>query len=198
MFKSGQSAAFIELAYLTGILPIKRYNSESALNNFEEFTMTRPGRLSEYIGFTEDEVRALCIEYDMDFEETKLWYDGYSFPRVDHVYNPYAVVNAMLDEECGYYWTQTASYTSLTDLIVMNFDGLKDSIIQLMAGERISVNTGTFLNDMTSFHNRDDVLTLLIHLGYLAYDRSGKAYIPNEEIKPSFYQAIRMIEQQNF
>jgi hypothetical protein len=192
MFKSGQSAAFIELAYLTGILPIKRYNSESALNNFEEFTMTRPGQLSEYIGFTEDEVRTLCSEYDMDFEETKLWYDGYSFPRLAHVYNPNAVVRAMRSGEYGSYWTDTAAYNSLTDLIVMNFDGLKDSVLKMLSGERISVNTDTFENDMTSFHNRDDVLTLLIHLGYLAYDRCRKAYIPNEEVKSSFYRAIRV------
>jgi hypothetical protein len=191
MFKSAPSAAFVELAYLTGILPIKRYNSESALNNFREFTMTRPGKLAEYIGFTEDEVKTLCREYDMDFAETKQWYDGYSFPNIDHVYNPNAVVNAMLNGEFGSYWTDTASYTSLTDLIAMNFDGLKDSILQMLTGERVSVNVKSFQNDMTTFRKRDDVLTLLIHLGYLAYDRSGKAYIPNEEVKDSFYNAIQ-------
>jgi hypothetical protein len=191
MFKSAASASYIELAYLTGILPIKRYNSESALNNFREFTVTRPGKLAEYIGFTEDEVRELCKRYDMDFEEARLWYDGYSFSDFTHVYNPNAVVNAMLNGEYGSYWTDTASYTSLTELIAMNFDGLKDIILQMLTGERISVGVGTFENDMTTFHNRDDVLTLLIHLGYLAYDRSGKAYIPNEEVKASFYRAIR-------
>jgi hypothetical protein len=191
MFKSAPSAAFIELAYLTGILPIKRYNSESALNNFREFTMTRPGKLAEYIGFTEGEVKELCREYDMDFEETKLWYDGYSFPNLEHVYNPNAVVNAMLNGDYGSYWTDTASYTSLTDLIAMNFDGLKDSILQMLVGERVSVNVRSFQNDMTSFHKRDDVLTLLIHLGYLAYDKCGYAYIPNEEVKDSFYNAIQ-------
>jgi hypothetical protein len=153
--------------------------------------MTDAGRLAEYVGFTEDEVRTLCSEYDMDFDEAKRWYDGYSFPNLDHVYNPYVIVNAMLNEEYGYYWTETASYTTLTDLMLMNFDGLKDSILQLLAGDRIWVDVGMFENDMTSFHNRDDVLTLLIHLGYLAYDRSGKAYIPNEEVKDSFYNAIQ-------
>jgi hypothetical protein len=154
--------------------------------------MTRPGRLAEYIGFTEAEVKVLCSEYDMDFDEAKRWYDGYSFPNLDHVYNPNAVVNAMLNGEFGSYWTDTASYNSLTDLIAMNFDGLKDGILQMLAGERVPVDVSTFENDMTSFHNRDDVLTLLIHLGYLAYDRSRKAYIPNEEVKSSFYRAIRV------
>jgi hypothetical protein len=191
MFKGGPAAASIELAYLTGILSIKRDRSESALNNFDEFTMTDAGRLAEYVGFTEDEVRTLCSEYDMDFDEAKRWYDGYFFPSLDHVYNPYVIVNAMLNEEYGYYWTETASYTTLTDLMLMNFDGLKDSILQLLAGDRIWVDVGMFENDMTTFRKRDDVLTLLIHLGYLAYDRSGKAYIPNEEVKDSFYNAIQ-------
>jgi hypothetical protein len=190
MFKSGQSASFIELAYLTGILPIKRYNSESALNNFEEFTMTDAGPLAKYVGFTEAEVKALCDEYRMDFDEARLWYDGYSFFGLEHVYAPNSLVQAMRRRQYRSYWTDTASYTTLTDLITMNFDGLKDVTLQLLAGERIAVNVRSFQNDMTTFRKRDDVLTLLIHLGYLAYDRSGKAYIPNEEVKDSFYNAI--------
>jgi hypothetical protein len=191
MFKSGQSAAFIELAYLTGILPIKRYNSESALNNFEEFTMTDAGGLAEYVGFTENEVKILCDKYNMDYEEARQWYDGYSFFELEHVYGPNSLVQAMRRHQYRSYWTDTASYTSLTDLIAMNFDGLKASILQMLSGEQIAVNVSTFENDMTAFYNRDDVLTLLIHLGYLAYDRSGKAYIPSEEVKASFYKAIR-------
>jgi hypothetical protein len=127
----------------------------------------------------------------MNFEEAKRWYDGYSFQNPAHVYNPNAVVKAMQNGEYGSYWTDTASYTSLTDLIVMNFDGLKDCVLQMLAGERITVDVSMFENDMTTFRNRDDVLTLLIHLGYLAYDRRRRAYIPNEEVKTSFYKAIR-------
>jgi hypothetical protein len=191
MFKSGQSAAFIELAYLTGILPIKRYNSESALNNFEEFTMTDAGGLAEYVGFTENEVKILCDKYNMDYEEARQWYDGYSFFELEHIYGPNSLVQAMRRHQYRSYWTDTAAYTSLTDLFAMNFDGLKDSVLQMLAGERVAVDVSTFENDMTIFHNRDDVLTLLIHLGYLAYDRSGNAYIPNEEVKDSFYNAIQ-------
>jgi hypothetical protein len=191
LFKARASKRFIKLSYLTGILPIKRYNSESALNNFDEFTMTRPKRLAEYIGFTEGEVKALCDEYDMDFEEAQRWYDGYSFNRIEHIYNPNAVVHAMLDGEYQSFWTDTASYTTVTDLISMNFDGLRECILELLTGERVTVDVDSFENDMTSIRCRDDVLTLLIHLGYLAYDRSGDAYIPNEEVKGSFYRAIR-------
>ena len=133
LFKGEQSKDFVKLAYLTGILPIKKYKSESALNNFREFTMTNPKRLSAYIGFTEEEVQALCKRYDMDFAETARWYDGFSFPQVKHVYNPYAVVNAMLDGGFDNYWTNTTSYESLKEYISMNFDGLKDRIVQMLS-----------------------------------------------------------------
>jgi hypothetical protein len=192
LFKSGYSKRFILLAYITGILPIKRYNSESALNNFDEFTMTSPKRLAEYVGFTQEEVQQLCKEYGMDFEQAKQWYDGYAFPRLQHVYSPNSVVKAMLNGEYGSYWTNTVAYESLKDYISMNFDGLKDCVIQLLAGERCRVDNDTFENDMTCFRSRDDVLTALIHLGYLAYDNQRKeVYIPNEEVKTAFYKAIR-------
>ena len=191
LFKGEQSKDFVKLAYITGILPIKKYNSESALNNFDEFTMASPKRLAEYVGFTEAEVARLCEEYDMDFSEAARWYDGYSFPRIKHVYNPNSVVKAMLSGEYDNYWTKTVTYESLKDYISMNFDGLKDCVVQMLAGGRCRVNTDTFENDMTSFKSRDDVLTVLIHLGYLAYDRDRKeAYVPNEEVRTAFANAV--------
>jgi hypothetical protein len=192
LFKTEISKRFTKLAYITGILPIKRYKSESALNNFDEFTMTHAGRLSEYAGFTQEEVEHLCEKYGMDFEEAKQWYDGYSLSGQDHVYNPNSVVKAMLDGEYQNFWTNTAAYESLRDYISMNFDGLKDCVLQLLAGEHCRVDITTFENDMTSFRFKDDALTLLIHLGYLAYDDRRKVvYIPNEEVKTAFYKAVR-------
>lgn len=191
LFKGEQSKDFVLLAYITGILPVKKYKSESALNNFREFTMVSPKQLSEYIGFTEQEVKALCREHHMDFDETARWYDGYSFRRVKHVYNPNSVVNAMLDGEYDSYWSNTASYESLKDYISMNFDGLRDMVVQMLAGGRCTVDTKSFQNDMTSFKNRDDVLTMLIHLGYLAYDADTReAYVPNEEVRAAFARAV--------
>lgn len=191
LFKGEQSKDFVKLAYITGILPIKKYNSESALNNFDEFTMAGPKRLAEYVGFTESEVARLCQEYDMDFSEAARWYDGYSFPRMKHVYNPNSIVKAMLSGEYDNYWTKTVTYESLKNYISMNFDGLKDCVVQMLAGGRCHVNTDTFENDMTSFKSRDDVLTVLIHLGYLAYDRDRKeVYVPNEEVRTAFANAV--------
>lgn len=192
LFKDAPSKKFLKLGYMTGILPIKKYGTESALNNFDEFTMLNPRNLSEYVGFTQEEVLKLCKEYCMDFEEIKRWYDGYSFCHTKHIYNPNSVVKAMLDGECSNYWTSTETYESLKNYISMNFDGLKDAVIEMIAGGRCKIDTNTFENDMVSFQSRDDVLTILVHLGYLAYNRKTKeVYIPNEEIREAFIHAIK-------
>ena len=192
LFKDNNSKQFLALGYVTGILPIKKYGTESALNNFDEFTMLRPGMLAQYIGFTEREVKQLCTEYDMDFEEAKRWYDGYSFSKISHVYSPNSVVKAMLYGEYSNFWTSTETYESLKNYISMNFDGLKDVIIELLAGKHVDVDIETYENDMISFASKDDVLTVLIHLGYLAYDaKSMKTYIPNNEVRSAFACAVK-------
>jgi hypothetical protein len=191
LFKGNSSKKFTILAYITGILPIKKYNSESALNNFREYTMTSPKCLAKYIGFTEDEVRALCDKYDMNYDEVMSWYDGYSFKDAPHICGPNSVVNAMLDRHCENYWSQTVAYNSLATYITMNFDGLRDAIVSVLAGNRIKVRIRTFENDMVSFKRKDDVLTALIHLGYLAYDtETEEAYIPNKEVRMCFEDTL--------
>ena len=138
LFKGTEPTRFLHLAYLTGILPIKKVKTQSALNNFEEYTMLTPANFAPYIGFTEDEVIALCEQYTMDF------------------------------------------------------DGLRTAIIQMLSGAAVEVDINTFQNDMISFQNKDDVITLLIHLGYLAYDQKyRKAFIPNEEIRQDFVLATK-------
>lgn len=182
---------YICLAYMTGILPIKKYGTHSALNMFDEFSMTDQRKLAAYTGFTEEEVKMLCDKYSMDFEETKRWYDGYQFRKSSHIYNPKSVVTAMLNERFGSYWTQTETYEALKVYIEMNFDGLRDAIVQMLGGGRCKINTEMFTNDMTTFHTKDDVLTLLVHLGYLAYDSERqKVFIPNEEVRREFVTAI--------
>ncbi len=176
--------ACIHLAYLTGILPIKKYGIHSALNMFDEFTMIDPGPLAAYVGFTQQEVEILCDKYQMDIEEVKSWYDGYSFETVPAVYSPRSVVNCMQLGKIGNYWNQTETFEALQIYIDMNFEGLKDDVLSMIAGESVPVNTGSFTNDMTTFRTEDDVFTLLIHLGYLAYDDENKiAKIPNNEVR---------------
>lgn len=183
---------YVKLAYMTGILPIKKYGTHSALNMFGEFSMTNPRRLARYAGFTEPEVKELCYRYHMDFAEAKKWYDGYQFRRISHIYSPKSVIDAMLNEEFDNYWTQTETYEALKLYISMNYDGLKDSVIWMLGGGRCKIDAGTFQNDMTSFTGKDDVLTLLVHLGYLAYDANkNEVFIPNEEVQAEFIRAIK-------
>lgn len=182
---------YVKLAYMTGILPIKKYGTHSALNMFDEFSMTDPKRLAEYAGFTESEVAVLCKKYKMDFEETQKWYDGYRFLQNMHIYSPKSVIDAMLNGRFDSYWTETETYESLKMYIEMNFDGLKDAIIIMLSGGRYPINTRKFQNDMTTFKSRDDVLTLLVHLGYLAYDvNSQEVFIPNQEVEGEFKNAM--------
>ena len=183
--------ACIHLAYLTGILPIKKYGTHSALNMFDEFSMLNPGPLASYVGFTEEEVKTLCIQYKMDIEEVKTWYDGYSFPSEPSVYSPRSVVNSMLFGKIENYWNQTETFEALQAYIDMNFEGLKDDVLSMIAGESVPVNTGSFTNDMTTFRTEDDVLTLLIHLGYLAYDSDNKTVkIPNNEVRNEYVNSV--------
>lgn len=185
---------YVELAYMTGILPIKKYGTHSALNMFTEYSMANPRQFSEFVGFTEEEVKGLCKRYNMNFEETKAWYDGYSFTFVHSIYSPKSVVECMLSRIFDNYWNQTETFEALKIYIQMNFEGLKDKVIEMIAGGRIKINTGSFTNDMTTFHNADDVLTLLIHLGYLAYRFETKeVYIPNKEVTDEFINAVNVI-----
>ena len=182
---------YVALAYVTGILPIKKYGQHSALNMFTEYSMTNQYVFEEYTGFTEEEVKVLCYRFHMDFEETSNWYDGYMFKKFKHIYNPRSVVTAMRCQDFSSYWTSTETYDALKAYIDMDFDGLRADIVQMIGGGRVKVNTHSFQNDMCSFRVKDDILTLLIHLGYLGYDSERKeAFIPNKEIIGEFENAM--------
>lgn len=186
---------YIALAYMTGILPIKKYGTHSALNMFDEYAMTNPGKLAEFVGFTSNEVKELCEEYHMDYEEAKNWYNGYAFSGGLEIYSPKSVVSAMISGKYSDYWNQTENFEALRMYIQMNLGGLKDAVIRMLAGFREKVNIRRYVNDMTTFGGYEDVLTLLIHLGYLAYDMDHEeVYIPNKEISKEFVTAIDSVE----
>ena len=182
--------SYVALAYMTGILPIKKYGEHSALNMFTEVSMTNPREYAEYTGFTEDEVKGLCQKYDMPFDETKRWYDGYDLKGIA-TYNPRSVVMSMTGHDFDSYWTSTETYEALKVYIDMNFDGLKDKVTQLVAGEKIPINPTKFQNDMTTLRSADDIFTLLVHLGYLTFDFYTKCvWIPNSEVAQEFINSI--------
>ncbi len=191
LFKSSFTDMLFDGVYMTGILPIKKYGHESAMSDFYEYSMVEPRPLQKYIGFTKDEVKTICQKKSLDYEKIKTWYDGYLVAD-EHIFNPKSVIESLLRQKISNYWAKTETYESLRDYIDMNFDGLKDSIIDMIGGSAVKVDTNSFQNDLTSMESRDDVLTLLIHLGYLTYNEDREEVsIPNDEIKSEFIRAIK-------
>ncbi len=191
LFKSTNAMSTFAGVYMTGILPIKKYKTQSALNNFHEYSMVQPGPMAECFGFTTDEVRALCERYDMDYGQLAEWYDGYQIGGSKGMFNPTSVMTAIYNKYCDSYWANTGAYDTVAAYIRMDFDGLKDDVVRLLAGESCSVDTASFQNDLNIVRSKDDVLTLLIHLGYLSYDRENQTCkIPNREISAEFKNAI--------
>ena len=197
LFKnSGATDKIFAAAYMTGILPIKKDGSQSAISDFEEYSMLFPSRFAEYVGFTENEVVQLCNEYQSDFSRMKEWYDGYDLEDAGSIYNPNSVMKALQNKRFRSYWTETSAAESLMGYISIDFDGLSRTVTELIGGGEVKVDTNGFSNDLITFRNRDDVLTLLIHLGYLAYnEETEKVHIPNEEIRKEFAKTIRNVKR---
>lgn len=194
MFKSADAIRTFAGVYLTGILPIKKYKTQSALNNFVEYSMVIPGQLAGYFGFTKPEVQALCQKHGMDFEEFEKWYDGYQLGNVPSVFNPNSVMKALRNAWCTSYWASTSAYDTIAHYIQMNYDGLKDDVIKMLGGGRCKVDPTGFQNDMSVIRSKSDVFTVLIHLGYLAFDRvKSECYIPNYEVAGEMVNAVRSI-----
>ena len=199
---------YIALAYMTGILPIKKYGKHSALNMFTEYSVMYPMELAKYTGFTEEEVKELCHKYGRDYEAVRDWYDGYEVsdiippdPGYENLkktgeatkafryslYSPLSVVSAVKTGYIINYWNKTENYEALAEYIRKDYDGLKEAVALLMDGGRLEIDTSTYQNDMTTFTGRDDVLSLLVHLGYLGFDDAkSEVFIPNKEILDEF------------
>lgn len=187
----------VAAAYMTGILPIKKDGSQVAISDFKEYSVIKSRKFGPYVGFTEDEVRSLCDKHHADFETMKQWYDGYSLKGVGSVYNPNSVMEAIACDEFDSYWSESSASEPLMDYISKDYHGLTKTIAELIGGLEVKVNTTGFANDLTTFKGKDDVLTLLIHLGYLAYDADLKtARIPNEEIRQVFQMTIREVKHE--
>ena len=153
--------------------------------------MLEPRACAKYVGFTEEEVRELCVLHAMDFTRMKKWYGGYHVGTCHSIYNPYSVMQAIARGKTKPYWKMTSAPDSLMTFIDMNQEGLQEDIVRLIAGERILVDTDTFQNDLETFTSKDDVLTYMIHLGYLGYNQKTKtAFVPNEEIRQELANAI--------
>lgn len=184
--------SYVALAYMTGILPVKKYGTHSALNMFTEYSMTNSGKMADFTGFSEIEVAELCERYHKDINEMRYWYNGYQVDENIHLYCPRSVVAAIDMGRYDNYWTRTETYEALSKYIAMDMDGLHKAAEKLLAGQNVKIDINTFQNDMTSMNSRDDVLTLLVHLGYLSYLQSTEeVFIPNKEVRGEFVTGMR-------
>lgn len=191
MFKDVIAYDVFAGVYMTGILPVKKYKTQSAMNNFVEYSMVEPGNMGRFFGFTKDEVRMLSEKYNMDFDELEKWYDGYQIGDELSMFNPNSVIQAVTRGRCRSYWASTGAYETVAEYINMNFEGLKDDIIAMLGGGTVKVNTTRFLNDISIIHSKDDALTVLIHLGYLSFDwKRGVCHIPNYEVADELTNAV--------
>ena len=195
LFKSEQLSRAIALAYITGILPIVRDKVQSKLNVFEESTMLSPFGMEEFFGFTKEETEALCNEYGMSFAECENWYDGYRIGETKKIsiYNPNSVVEAMMRRKFRNYWHSTGSYEVVSDYIKLDYDGVKTAVLDMLSGREVPVNAADFENSLGKINTKDDILTYLIHLGYLNYDDETElCRIPNKEIRQEWEKAIKV------
>ena len=192
MFKSVNGGEVFAGVYMTGILPIKKYKTQSALNNFIEYSMVEPRRMARYFGFTKEEVRQLAEKHGMDFDELVKWYDGYQIGDELSMFNPNSVMQALDTGRCRSFWAATGAYDAISNYININYEGLKDDIINMIGGGRSKVDPTMFENDLSLIFGRDDVLTVLIHLGYLSYNwRKDECYIPNREVAGEMMNAVK-------
>ena len=208
LFKSsGTTSKIFAATYMTGILPIKKDGKQSAVSDFEEYSVLEPGEFAGYVGFTEEEVKRLCKEKNRDFNKMKRWYDGYTIGEIHSIYNPYSVMHAVDSGKFRSYWKKTSAAEALMLYFDMDQDGLQEDIARLIAGESIEIDTDSFQNDVETFTCKDDVLTLLTHLGYLTYEEEMDSYdddsvvglvrIPNEEVRSEFNKILRRAKHKN-
>ena len=188
---SGYTERVFAGAYFTGIMPMKRMKGESAVSSFDNYTMLEPGSLAPYTGFTVPEVKALCNKYDVSFEKMEEWYDGYRFQGTGSIFNPRSVMEAVRLRSFDSYWTQTASYEKLRLQIELNISGLRDMILLLAGGTPVPIDGVRFDNDLRELKTANEVLTALVHLGYLSYDSATKTVrIPNKELRKEFFSTL--------
>lgn len=207
-FKNNNFTPYVvAAAYITGILPIKKDGSQSAISDFREYSVFEPGEFAGFVGFTEEEVKKICKDKNKDFDKMKLWYDGYTIGEKNSIYNPYSVMQASETGVFKSYWKKTTAAETLMTYIDMDQDDLQDTIARLITGESVVVDTESFQNDVETFTCKDDVLTLLTHLGYLTYEEESDSYdddsvvglvrIPNEEVKSEFDKILRKAKHKN-
>ncbi len=189
--------AYVELTYLTGVLPIKKYSASDTMNHFAEFNMANSDMYSEYFGFTEEEVDELYQRYlrncgrpAFSREDLANWYDGYSTDDGSRIYNPNSVVFALTQNKIKNYWPKAGEYDELKDYVLDDVDGVREAVMLLAAGEPVEADISEYATTAPALEKRDEILSAMVVYGYLNY-YDGCVRIPNKELESEFDRIIR-------
>ncbi len=189
--------AYVEMAYLTGVLPIKKYSASDTMNHFDEYNMANSDMYDEYFGFTGGEVDELYRRYlknqaipGFSREDLADWYDGYQRENGDSIYNPNSVVRALTRNALNSYWAKAGEYDELKDYVLDDIDGVRDAVMMLVAGEPVKANISEYATTAPVLKRRDEILSAMTVYGYLNY-HNGCVRIPNRELWEEFDRIIQ-------
>ena len=183
---------YVALCYMTGVLPIKKYSSGSALNMFDEFTMLNDTIYSDYFGFTEIEVKNLISRQTLlTFDELSEWYNGYINEFAIKLYNPRSVVKALQNKSCKSYWTNTGAMDEVLEYLKYNILEIRDDVIKMVSGEDIDITIDEeFRAGQEAPKTKEEIYSAMIILGFLSY-HDGYLKIPNKELMKEFEKALK-------
>lgn len=181
---------YVELAYMTGVLPIAKYSSGSELNMFREYNFMNDYVFEKYFGFSEDEVKDLCRNHtDISFESLKQWYDGYYMSDGSSLFNPRSVSCALSDGVCLNYWTETGPMNEIAECIEHNVFEVREDIVKMVAGVPVEVDLQGYSASELQLDTRDEILSAMVVYGFLSY-HDGYLRIPNYELMEKFQRVL--------
>lgn len=186
---------YVELAYMTGVLPIKKYSSGSELNMFDEFYFPTDTVYDTFFGFSEEEVKELCDRNRQNggsirYGQLAEWYNGYYSSLGSRLYNPRSINKALSQNTIKDYWTETGPGTEILELVKKNVDAVKEDILKMVAGEKVAMSLDDFSADLHKIETREDIYSVMIIYGFLSY-YNGYLNIPNKEIMKKFQKVLK-------
>ena len=191
--------SFLYKGIITGILRVSRESIFSGLNNISVYSIL-DNKFSDKFGFTKDEIKQIINDFKIktDYSEIKKWYDGYKFGETSNIYNPWSILNYVVEPSAGFktFWTYTSSNELIKEQIKKkDAENIRAEILKLINGETIKkdLEANFVFPDLKA--NNDLLWTLLTYSGYLTIRKeiSRKEYelvIPNFEIKTVFQDTI--------
>ena len=193
--------SYVQLTYMTGILPIAKYSSGSELNMFWEYTMASEAKYNEYFGFTDSEVDQLYEKYTRNTreihisrEDLKEWYYGYTTKSGERMYNPRSVVCALRDNQLANYWTSSGTYDSIFNYIKGNIADVRNDLVLMVAGEHVPAKMQQYAATANALHTKDQIYSAMVVYGLLTYE-NGKVFIPNKELMDKFDELLLSNQQ---